>query len=449
MSRIWRTQLIFVITSILLFGIYQTSSAQEQTLTLEQVIQIALERNPVIAVSRQALAASEARVLQARSGYLPQISSSANVSRNRVWTILSGSDGVHTESDYYGADVNLNQYLYDFGKTRKRLEASRHALDTGSRNLDQTIADVVLATQVNYYEVLKKKAIVKVNRDSLDTQQKHLEEARAFYSAGLRPKIDVIRGEVQYANTHLNLIRSRYDLSIAQTELENNLGGPPVQGPYVLADVSVEPQKVGLTDALIQKAMEKRPAIDALKAQIKAAQANLNAIQAEKWPSLNGNASYGYNNTDFPLEDEWSVGVHLDWPLFTGFRTKGQILEAQAEVEQLKSQLKRLELDVVRETTQAVSSVNETLESIKTAQLAVKQAEENMELAQGRYKVGVGSAIEYSDAELSLNQTRSNLVQAQFSYLQAQANLEHAIGKSFSAPPAQSENNKIQGADDQ
>lgn len=432
MNRSWRIKIIFILMCMGLMGYGQASLAQEKTLTIDQVVKIAIERNPLIAVSRQLVTASEARVLQARSGYFPQISGVSGIGRQRVWTPLE-SGGIHSESDYYSVDVNLNQYIYDFGQTRGRLNASRHALDTGAKNLDQTIADVILATQINYYEVLKKKYMVQVNQDSLDMQKKHLEEAKAFYNAGLRPKIDVIRGEVQYANTHLELIRSRYDLSIAKTDLENTLGGPPVPGPYVLADVPVETSKAALTDDLIQKAMQNRPSIAALKAQIQAAEANLKATRAKIWPTINGNASYGYQNTEFPLEDEWRAGVYLDWPLFTGFRTQGEILEAQAEVEQLKSQLQSLELDVVRETTQAVTTVNEVLESIKTTELAVKQAEENMELVQGRYKVGLGSAIEYSDAQFNLNQTRNNLVQAQFSYLQAQADLEHAIGQTFPA----------------
>jgi outer membrane protein TolC len=429
MNRNGRIKIVVFLLSIISIGHYQICTAQELTLTLNQVVSIAMERNPLIAVFRQSRVSAEARILQARSAYLPQITASADGSRQRV----HAGGGIHNESNYYKAEVGVNQYVYDFGKTRERLAASRYALDTSAGNLDQTVADVILTTQVNYYQILKKKYMVKVNQESLDMQQKHLEEAKAFYSAGLRPKIDVTRGEVQFANTHLELIRARYALSVAKTELENILGGPPVKGPYLLADVSVEAKKVILTDALLQKAMEKRPAIAAIKSQIQAAEANLQAIRALKWPTVNANASYGWNNTELPLEDEWRAGVHLDWPLFTGYRTQGEVSEAQADTERIKFELKRLELEIVRETTQAVSSVNEALEAIKTTELAVMQSEENMELAQGRYKVGVGSAIEYSDAQFNLTQTRNNLVQAQFSYLQAQANLEHAIGKSFSS----------------
>ncbi len=428
MNRSWQIKIIVVLTLIMFVGYHLTCFAQELTLTLDQVVSIALERNPQIAIFRHSKAAAEARVLQARSAYLPQVTAGSDISRQRVPV----GGGIYDESNYYNVNVGVNQYIYDFGKTRERLASSGYALDASARDLDQTIADVILTTQVNYYEILKKKFIVKVNQESLDMQKKHLEEAKAFYSAGLRPKIDVTRGEVQFANTHLELIKASYALSIAKADLENSLGGPPVQGPYLLADVPVETKKVFLTDALLQKAMENRPAIAALKAQIQAAEANLKAIRALKWPTVNGNASYGWSTTEFPLENEWRAGIHLDWPLFTGYRTKGEVLEAQADSERIKSELKSLELDVVRETTQAVSSVNETLESIKTIELAVRQSEENMELAQGRYKVGVGSAIEYSDAQFNLTQTRNNLVQAQFSYLQAQANLEHAIGRPFS-----------------
>ena len=427
MNRNWRVKMIVILTFIMSVGYHLTSFAQELTLTLDQVINIALERNPLIAISRQSKDAAEARILQARSGYLPQVTATADISRQRIHS----GGGIHNESNYYKTDVGVNQYIYDFGKTRESLNSSRYALDTSDRNLDQTVADVILTTQINYYEILKKKYMVKVNQESLDMQKKHLEEAKAFYSAGLRPKIDVTRGEVQFANTHLELIKARYALSVARADLENNVGGPPVKGPYFLADVPVEAKKVVLTDALLQSAMENRPAIAALKAQIQAAEANVKAIRARKWPTVSANASYGWNNTELPLEDEWRAGVHLDWPLFTGYRTKGEVSEAQAAAELIKYELKRLELDVVRETTQAVSTVNEALEAIKTTELAIRQSEENMELAQGRYKVGVGSAIEYNDAQLNLTQARNNLVQAQFSYLQAHANLEHAIGRLF------------------
>ncbi len=428
MNRNWRVKIIVIFTFIIFVSYHQTGLAQEQTLTLDDVISIALERNPLIAVSRHSRTAAEARILQARSAYLPQVTSSADVAHQS----LHIGSGIINESDYYNVEVGVNQYIYDFGKTRESLAASRYALDTSTKNLDQTVADVILATQVNYYEILKKKYMVKVNQESLDMQKKHLEEAKAFYSAGLRPKIDVTRGEVQFANTHLELIRARYALSTAKADLENSLGGPPVEGNYVLADVPVETKKVELTDALLQRAIENRPAIAAAKAQIQAAKANLKALRAKKWPTVSGNASYGWSNTELPLENEWSAGVHLDWPLFTGYGTKGEILEAKADSERTKSELKRLELDVVRDITQAISSVNETLEAIKTTELAVRQSKENMELAEGRYKVGVGSAIEYNDAQLNLTETRNNLVQAQFSYLQAQADMEHAIGRPFS-----------------
>jgi len=448
MNHNWRVKIVVFLGLIISMNQSQMSAAEEQMLTLEQVVSIAMERNPLIAIFRQSMTAAEARILQARSGYLPQVTAGADISHQRVWTVLPNIGGVHNESDYYHAEVGLNQYIYDFGKTRERLAASRFAFDASAKDLDQIVADVILTTQANYYEILKKKYMVKVNQESLDMQKQHLEEARAFYNAGLRPKIDVTRGEVQFANTHLELIKARYALSTAKAELENNLGGPPVEGAYSLADVSVKPEKVVLTDALFQRAMANRPAIAAIKAQLQAAEANLKAIRAEKWPTVNGNASYGWKNTELPLEDEWRAGVYLDWPLFTGFRTKGEISEAQADTERLKSEIKRLELDVIRETTQAVSSVNETLEAIKTTRLAVKQSEENMELAQGRYKVGVGSAIEYSDAQFNLTRTRNNLVQAQFSYLQAQANLEHAMGSSLYNLPVRRTDGRNQGSTD-
>jgi outer membrane protein len=123
------------------------------------------------------------------------------------------------------------------------------------------------------------------------------------------------------------------------------------------------------------------------------------------------------------------MGVNLSWPLFTGFRTQGKIAESRAEIDKLKARLRQSELQIFNEVSVAYLGLNTTIEAIGTSEFAVKQAQENMDLADGRYRNGVGNAIEYSDAELALTQARSNLVQASYQYHQQMAELDHAVGR--------------------
>ena len=120
------------------------------------------------------------------------------------------------------------------------------------------------------------------------------------------------------------------------------------------------------------------------------------------WPSLDAGADYELANADFPLDKGWSAGVYLTWPLFSGFFTKGQVSEYQAQVRQRQALLKELELSISQEVEQAWLVLKESAERIEVAETARINAEENFRLAQGRYEAGVGDAIEFTDAQVSL-----------------------------------------------
>jgi len=208
------------------------------------------------------------------------------------------------------------------------------------------------------------------------------------------------------------------------------LGGPPVEGKYALADVptslSEEPMPL---ESLVQEASNRRPELDRIKDLIKAAQAQLKYARAGYWPSITANASGGWENSEYPLEDYWQMGVNVSWPIFTGFNTQGRIAESRAEIDKLEAGRRQIELQVLNEVSTAYLGLNTTIEAIKTTELGLVQAQENMDLADGRYKNGVGNAIEYSDAELALTQARSNLVQASYQYHQQMAELDRAVGR--------------------
>ena len=165
------------------------------------------------------------------------------------------------------------------------------------------------------------------------------------------------------------------------------------------------------------------------KTRVKAAQALLKSSRAGNWPSITANAAVGWENNEYPLEDYWQMGVNISWPLFTGFNTQGRIAESRAQIDKLEASRKQLEIQVLNEVSVAYLGLNATIEAIKTTEIGLIQAQENMDLADGRYKNGVGNAIEYSDAELALTQAKSNLVQASYQYHQQMAELDHAIGR--------------------
>ena len=430
--NVWPIRAAFGLMILMLMGpVNSAAYAEENILTLDRIVETAIRKNPGITFSQQEVAASQARVTQTTSAYLPQVTATTGYTRLNQWNtdVFTGKDFRGQYNDYQGG-VSVSQYLYDFGQTSGRVEQSRYSLSASQKGVTKTIADTVRDIKKSYYEVLKRQNLVKVNQESIRIQEEHLNQAKAFYQAGIRPKIDVTKSETEYANSKLNLIRADYAYQSSRLDMETLLGGPPVEGKYTLADVptslSAEPLSV---ESLVQEAGNHRPEIDQIKDRIKAAQALLKSSQAGNWPSITANAAGGWENKEYPLEDYWQMGVNISWPLFTGFRTQGKIAESRAEIDKLEASRRQLELQVLNEVSVSYLGLNASIEAIVTSEFAVKQAQENMELADGRYRNGVGNAIEYSDAELALTQARSNLVLASYQYHQQLAELDHAVGR--------------------
>ncbi len=430
--NVWPIRAAFGLMILMLMGpVNSAAYAEENILTLDQIVETAIRKNPGITFSKQEVAASQARVTQTTSAYLPQMTATTGYTRLNQWNtdVFTGKDFRGQYNDYQ-IGVSVSQYLYDFGQTSGRVEQSRFSLSASKKGVTKTIADTVRDIKKSYYEVLKRQNLVKVNQESIRIQEEHLNQAKAFFQAGIRPKIDVTKSETEYANSRLNLIRADYAYQSSRLDMENLLGGPPVEGKYTLADIPTSLSAETLSvESLVQEAGNNRPEIDQIKDRIKAAQALLKSSQAGNWPSITANAAGGWENKEYPLEDYWQMGVNISWPLFTGFRTQGKIAESRAEIDKLEASRRQLELQVLNEVSVAYLGLNASIEAITTSEFAVKQAQENMELADGRYRNGVGNAIEYSDAELALTQAKSNLVQAAYLYHQQVAELDHAVGR--------------------
>lgn len=443
MKRCPALAIICILALLLSAPTNRICSAQEQAVSLNQVLKAAFRQNPSIEASRYEVLALDAMVDQATSAYLPRLSNMTHYYRvggdlpdmiGGLFQNLSTQSGagglpdLDSPLNIYNTNFFVSQHLYDFGKTSGNLENRQQHLAAGRKDLDKLIADVVCTVKEAYFEMLKKNRLARVAKESLSTYEMHHEQAKALFESGLRPRIDVTKSLVDKAKSKLKLIKAKFAVRTARVDLENIIGGPPVEGIYHLAGISTLPGMPTNIDPLIEEALTHRPEIASLKNQIMAAEAQLTATSSDYWPTVSANGGYGFASTEFPLRDYWVAGVTLKWEIFSGFRTQGEEKESRAGIGRLKANLRKMELDVNREVLKAFIGVNESKETMDTAKIALHEAKENMALAQGRYGTGVGNAIEFADAEMALTISKNDLVDATYGYLQDLARLEHAVG---------------------
>jgi outer membrane protein TolC len=266
-----------------------------------------------------------------------------------------------------------------------------------------------------------------VGEETVKQYQQHLEQSKGFYEVGTKPKYDVIKAEVDLSNARLNLIKLENALKIAQVNLKNAMGTPEVPEYTVEDNLSFQKYETTLEDS-IEKAYKNRPDLQSIIAQKKAAKESIVLSQKGYYPILTGNAAYNWLGEEYPMGHGWNAGVGVSFPIFSGFLTKYQVDESTANFYVLQNNEESLKQTIFLEVQQSFLTLKAAEEAIPTAELVVKQAEENLDIANGRYTAGVGNPIEVTDAEVTLSNAKTTYNQTLYDYKVAIASLEKAVG---------------------
>jgi outer membrane protein len=398
-----------------------------ERLDIQRCIELAIRNHPVINAARNTVKVNESRIGQARSNYYPQLNWQTGYSR--ISPAISGTTRYSGSSTYdqYASNLNLTQNLYDFEKTATQVQIQNLNTDSSRQDLNATEAQIILGVKQSYYSLVQAEKNREVARESVKQFQIHLEQAKGFFEVGVKPKFDVTKADVDLSNAKLNLIRAENALRIARVNLNNAVGVPDAPEYYLDNTLLFEKYEVDLQEAL-KKAYDTRPDLRSLMMKVEAGSQSMELTKKGYYPYVAGNANWGFEGQDFPLDKSWNVGATLNIPLFSGFRTKNQVAEAKATLDVLKDNEQSLRMQIRLEVEQAYSNLIEATEGIATAQLTVRQAEENVELANGRYTAGVGNPIEVTDALVALSNAKTTHIAALTGFKTAQASLEKAMG---------------------
>ena len=410
--------------------------ATGETLTISRCLDIALAKNPSIIAALSTVEINRSRVGEARSGYYPQISATGAYDKiNPVPGTAAAPLGLRARFNQYQGNVSLNQTIYDFGKTSSSVDVSKFNLESSRFDLSTSQDAIILSVKQAYYGVLQAKRNRDVAADVIKQFQLHLDQAQGFYDVGTKARIDVIKAEVDLSNAKLNLINAENTLKISRVTLNTTMGVPNPPEYEIEDNLSFQQYAITLEDATA-RAFENRPDLQSIIAKRQAAEANISLASSGYYPVLSGTASYLTAAQDIPpsqltqsgLDRGWDVGVALTIPIFSGFLVSHQVAEARANLYVLKANEEALRQQILLDVRQSYLNLQAAEASISTADITVKQAKENLDLANGRYAAGVGSPIEVSDAFATYITAQATYTGALYNYKIAQASIEKAMG---------------------
>lgn len=444
------------VLSLLILAITLAGNARAQTptpapqpaespKTLAECVSIALAQHPSLKAAGASVQAGHERVFEAASSYLPQVSSSYSATRgnslstSRTGTTVS-STSVSTLAggaspstfNFYRTGMSLSQMLFDFGQTLNQIRAAQAAEQSLRADLTTQAETVALNVKQAYFNVLATRRLQVVADETVRQNQSHLDQARGRYTVGLAAKFDVTQAQVQLANAELNQLSARNNVAVARETLRNALG---LTGPLtfdIIDNLDIHAVQITEQEALAL-AYEKRPELQSFQAQERATGQQIAALQKNYLPNVTGNGAYQWSGTDYPLDSNWSIGASVNLSIFNGGLTTAQIAEQKANLSNLKFNEELTRQNIALEVRQDTLNLQQAAASIGVAEKGLQLARENLALAEGRYKTGVGNIIELTDAQASLTTAEANHVQALYNYKTALAALEKATAQQLTS----------------
>jgi outer membrane protein TolC len=410
-----KAALIVVLIQIL----FAAASFAAEPLTLTECIKTALDKHPDLIAAKSKIESEKAAVGEAAADGNLQAGVSA-------YYVRSGGSSAENAGNYNTA-VTLEQSVYDWGKRGLSITAAKINTDAAKADYlqarDQVIADVRSA----YYGLNRSLRQQKVAQTRYENYRKRLSWAKSYYEAGTKAKIEVTKAESDYASSKLALVTTQSSAEQMRAQLASAMGEPLLKVDNVEDALDFKDWDIGADDA-VKKAVSNRPELAAQRKRVDYARTTLALEKKGLAPDLSASAGYGlYGNAPFD-DNEWSAKLSMNIPIIDGGLTKSRIEGAQADLVTANAEMESLSNSVILEVRKAWQSLREAKEALTASMEAERFAKETYDLAEGRYKAGVGDSLEISDAIESYAAAQAETVLSLYNCKEAQLDLEKAMG---------------------
>lgn len=410
---------IFALSLAIQISLAGAAFSAEQ-LTLEECIQAALDNHPDLAAAASRINARQASVGQAAAPARPQVTAGSGYTRSDNTVVSSGSGS-------YNTNLQASQTLFDWGRNELGIKGAKTELDATTADYLAARDTVISNVRAAYYGLNLAMREHAIARTRYENYERRLDWAKSYYQAGRTAKIEVTKAEADLANSRLSLVRSESSAEKFRSELASAMGAPMLEIAPVQDVLEPDGWNVPLEGA-VAAALENRPELAAQRKRVDYAKINLELQMKGKSPSISASAGYNlYGSAPFD-ENGWTAGVSLSVPIFDGGLVKSRIEGARADLTTSEAQYESLANSVILEVRRAWESLREARQSLDASMQSERYAKETLELAQGRYKAGVGSSLEISDAVEGYSTAQNNTATSLYNYQNAKLQLQKAMG---------------------
>ena len=424
-----------VFCSLLLIGSIISLDANGEppveALSLSRAEGIALLNSPRIAAAYFRTQAANEAVREVRAGLFPQATLDLAAVGANMGARLGSTGGLNNPSVFNRESngVNFTQLITDFGRTLALTSASHFEALSESERERYIHAQVLLIVDVAYFSALRAQSLLRVATETVKARGEVFEQASALAKTQIKSGLDVSFARENVAEAKLLLLQAENDVSASLANLTAALGYRETRN-FKLIDEPEFPFPKAAVEVLVAEALVNRPEIVGLRDQEAAALKNVSAARAARLPKITALGSVGRTVTgDAPVEGNYTAaGVNVELPIFTGGRLSSSDREARFRASVARKQLEDEEDEVVRTVHVAWLGATTALKRITVTKEFVESASDVFSLASSRFRLGLTSIIELTQAQLSETEAQIQFASANYDYQIARAKLEFEIG---------------------
>ncbi|MGE5365102.1 MAG: TolC family protein [Bacteroidota bacterium] len=413
-----------------------TSGRNAMVLTLNSAISMALERNKDILISNEDVKKSEAQISEAYGNAYPQVTAEAGYTRNLELPkmIFAGQTFTIGSDNSYSANLTLSQVLFS-AKVNTAIKIAKEYKNYTGYNAQTVREDVVLEVKKAFYSVLLTQRLVEVSREGLRLAKANYDNLSQLYKQGSASEFDLLRAEVQVANTEPTVSKAENSYELAKNALRNLLSISLDRDIDLVGSLEMEELSANVIEDESREALRRNSALLGLESYERILDKNVLIEKADYYPTLAafGTVQYQAQDNTFDVGDyNWirstMVGLNVSIPIFSGMQTKYRVQQAQIDKQKVVLNRQKLEEGIKIQLEESRLRMSEARSRVMAQSRSVEQAERAQGIAEVRYKSGLGTQLELIDAQVALTSTRINKAQAIYDYLIARSDWERQSG---------------------
>jgi len=429
--------LLFILSLVTLFsiGTARSQTIVNDSLSLNSIIKEVVQNHPAVKKAMEDLNTADARIGLAKSGYLPNIDFTTAYSRiGPISEITLPDIGTFSlmSKDNYSATINVNQTIFDFGKTDKNVLLEKQGRELNLQSVEQVKQRLSQAAIGTYFNLIYLQEAIKIKDEQLSTLNEHLLYIQKKQETGSATQYEILTTQVRISTIENQKtdLKTAHQVQVCQL---NTLLGKPANTPQQVKN-ELDINQSGLQgDTLIASAMRNRDEMKLARQKANMAGMRYSITSSQNNPVFNAFLSGGYKNGYIPAmadpKANFIAGVSLKIPIFDGKRKQFNLVEAQSAIQINDQETEIARRSIVNEVVESEANVKASQKKVDQSVLQLLQATKAYALGKVRFESGVITNLELLDGSTSVSESRLMLLKAKIEHTVNLYKLKSAIGE--------------------